>query len=109
LIDEGESSQQAAVREVGEETGVEAKVVKKIGYAKYVYTHPENGKIFKVVTFFLMEYVGDLPDGHDSETSEVAWLPYEEAYKKLSFGGEKQMLKETKELLESSETQPSLI
>lgn len=100
LIDEGESPQDTAIREVGEETGVEAKIVKKIGYAKYVYNHPENGKIFKVVTFYLMEYVRDLPDGHDYETSEVAWLPYDEVYKRLSFGGEKQMLKKAKELLE---------
>jgi len=34
---------------------------------------------------------------------------FEKAYKKLSFGGEKQMLKKAKELLESAETQPSLI
>src|SRR3990167_6716077 len=57
LIDKGESSQTAAIREVGEETGVEAKIIRKIGYAKYVYKHPENGRIFKEVTFYLMEYI----------------------------------------------------
>jgi len=101
LIDEGEFPEGTAVREVGEETGVEAKVVKKIGYAKYIYNHPENGRIFKVVTFYLMEYIRDLPDGHDHETSEVAWLPYEAAYKKLSFPGEKLIFKREKEIPES--------
>ena len=53
----------------------------------------------KFVTFYLMEWQKDLPEGHDTETSEVAWLPYDEAYKKLSFSGEKQILKKAKLLL----------
>jgi 8-oxo-dGTP pyrophosphatase MutT (NUDIX family) len=107
-IDKGESLEGAAIREVEEETGVGAKVVKKIGTIKYFYNHPKNGNILKFVTFYLMEFVKDLPDGHDEETSEVAWLPFEEAYKKLSFGGEKQILKKASEALLNT-SQPSLL
>ncbi len=94
-----ESLQKGALREVREEGGIEAKIVKKIGTAKYFFNAPDKGRILKFVTFYLMEYVGDLPEGYDEETSEIAWLPFEEAYKKLSFSGEKQILKKAKELL----------
>lgn len=94
-----ESLQKAALREVEEEGGVEAKIVKKIGTEKYFYNAPDKGRILKFVTFYLMEYIGDLPEGYDEETSEIAWLPFEKAYKKLSFSGEKQILKKAKELL----------
>jgi 8-oxo-dGTP pyrophosphatase MutT (NUDIX family) len=99
--------QKAALREVREEGGVEAKIVKKIGTEKYfyrlpsrpssAYNTPDKGKILKFVTFYLMEYVSDLSEGYDEETSEIAWLPFEEAYKKLSFSGEKQILKKAKD------------
>ncbi len=91
--------QATAVREVVEETGVKAEIIKKIGTLKYVYTHPERGKTLKFVTYFLMEWKSDLPGGFDGETSEIAWLPYGEAYKRLSFGKEKEVLKKANALL----------
>lgn len=93
------SLQIAALREVAEEGGIEAKIVKKIGTSFYTYPHPTRGKIMKFVTFYLMEYVGDLLEGHDTETSEVAWLSFDEALKTLSFSGEREMLRKAKELL----------
>lgn len=95
------SLQSAALREVAEEGGIEAKIIKKIGSEKYFFKHPIRGPILKFVTFYLMEYVRDLPEGHDSETSEVLWLSYDEAYKKISASGEKQMLRKARELLAS--------
>ena len=94
-----QSLQKSALREVREEGGVEAVIIKKIGTEKYFFNAPDRGKILKFVTFYLMEYVRDLPEGYDDETSEIAWLPFEEAYKKLSFTGEKQILEKAKELL----------
>lgn len=91
----------AAVREVWEEGGVKAKIVKKIGTVDFFYTHPARGRIMKFVTFFLMKYVSDNPAGFDGETSEIAWLPYEEAFRKLSFGREKEVLEKAKQLLDS--------
>lgn len=95
-----ESLQKAAIREVAEEGGIEAEIIKKIGTERYFFKHPERGQILKFVTFYLMEYVRDLPEGFDKETSEVLWLPFEETFKKLSFGGERQMLKKAKDLLQ---------
>ncbi|HKC04450.1 MAG TPA: NUDIX domain-containing protein [Patescibacteria group bacterium] len=93
------SLEKAALREVKEETGVEAKIVKKIGTSIYSFTDPKVGKIVKFVTFYLMEYVKDLPQGFDWETAEIVWLPFDEAKKQLSFGGEKEMLSKASELL----------
>ena len=98
--DEG-SLRKAALREVTEETGIEAKIIEKIGTIKYVFTDPARGRIMKFVTFYLMEYVKDSPEGFDGETSEIAWLPYDEALERLSFRGEKQVLKKANQLLAS--------
>lgn len=93
------SLQSAALREVEEETGVQAKIVKKIGTIKYSFTDPHRGKIFKFVTYYLMEHLRDLPQGFDTETSEIVWRPFDEAYKTLSFSNERQALKKAQELL----------
>ena len=98
-IDEGETTEAAALREVREEGGVEAKIIQKIETIKYFFTTPDKNKILKFVTFYLMEWQEDLPEGFDGETSEIAWLNYEEADKKLAYNGEKQMLKKAEELL----------
>lgn len=97
-----ESLKKAALREVEEEAGVKGQIIEKIGTSMYSYNDPKAGKILKFVTFFLMEFIKDLPEGFGWETSEVSWLPYSEAYKTLSFGGEKQMLKKAQNLLQSN-------
>lgn len=98
LLDHPEQTmEESALREVKEEGGVEAEIVEKIGYSKYVYTlHGE--KIFKVVTYFLMKYIsGDIKD-HDWEVSDIGWFDVEEALKKLNFSQDKVLLKKAAEL-----------
>jgi 8-oxo-dGTP pyrophosphatase MutT (NUDIX family) len=90
-----------ALREVAEEGGIKAEIVKKIGTSFFTYTDPKFGRVIKFVTFYLMKYIGDNPNGHDNETSEVSWLSYEAALKKLSFNGEKDMLRKANELFSS--------
>ncbi len=94
-----ESLQKAAIKEVNEEAGVEAKIIKKIGTIKYSFIHPTQGKILKFVTFYIMEWTNNLPQGFDNETAEVAWLAYAQAYKKLSFRQEKEVLEKANKLL----------
>lgn len=97
-LEAGESTEQAAIREVEEETGVKSEIVQKIGQSKYTLTKNEE-KIFKVVTIFLMQYIsGDL-NPQIEEVSNVIWLPYEEALKKLTYPGDKDLLKKAKELI----------
>jgi 8-oxo-dGTP pyrophosphatase MutT (NUDIX family) len=90
--------QEAAIREVREEGGVIAKIIKKIGTSKY-FMISTRGRVMKFVTFYLMEYVKDAPEGFCFETSEVIWLPFAEAYKKLTNLNEKGIIKKAQKLL----------
>ncbi len=97
LIDPGQTTQEAAIREVKEEGGVEAEIIDKVGYNKYVYTM-EGEKIFKVVTYFLMKYISGDPKDHDWEVSEAGWYTPEDALKQLSFSQDKALLKKALEM-----------
>ncbi len=97
LIDPGQTTKEAALREVREEGGIVAEITGKVGYSKYVYTF-ESEKIFKVVTYFLMKYVsGDIKD-HDWEVSDLGWYKPEDALKQLSFSQDKGLLKKALEI-----------
>ena len=94
LIDEGERGLETAVREVFEETGLRARVDRKLGDVRYVYTW--NGeRIFKVVSFFLLRTtggrIGALPAGMEVEVAEARWVPLDDAPAVLSYGGEREM------------------
>lgn len=97
LIDPGQTPEQAAVREVREEGGVDAEIIQKVGYSKYVYTLKRE-KIFKVVTYFLMKYLSGDPKDHDWEVSDIGWFEPEAALKKLTFSHDKELLKKALEL-----------
>lgn len=99
LVDPGQTTEEAAIREVKEEGGVEAEIVGKIGYNKYVYTF-EGEKIFKVVTYFLMKYLSGDPKDHDWEVSEANWYTPEDALKQLTFSQDKDLLKKALEMIE---------
>ena len=94
LIDPGERGADTAVRETYEETGVEGRVVRKLGDARYVYTW-QGERIFKVVSFFLLRPVrgrlGQLPAGMEVEVAEVRWLPLDDAPRLLAYKGEREM------------------
>lgn len=97
-VEKGETSEEAALREVKEETGIEAKIIQKIGETQYFYTR-EGEKRFKTAKFFLMEYVSGDGKEHDLETSAIEWLSYDEALKKLTFKDEKKILEKASVLL----------
>jgi 8-oxo-dGTP pyrophosphatase MutT (NUDIX family) len=94
LVGSGESPADTALREVVEETGVEGRLVEKLGDVRYVYTW-SGERVFKVVSFFLVRYVrgrlGDIPDRFRHEVAETRWLPLDEAPKLLSYKGEREM------------------
>ena len=94
LIGPGESAADAAVREVAEETGVEGRLVEKLGDIRYVYTW-RGERVFKVVSFFLVRYIrgrlGDVPEAFRHEVAEARWLPLAEAPRLLSYKGEREM------------------
>ena len=94
LIDDGEPPEETALREVAEETGVEGRLVGKLGDVRYVYTW-RGERVFKVVSFYLVRYsrgrLGDLPSATAHEVAEARWLPLDEAAKLLAYKGEREM------------------
>jgi 8-oxo-dGTP pyrophosphatase MutT (NUDIX family) len=94
-IDPGESPAETAVREVREETGVESRLVEKLGDVRYVYTRRGGARIFKVVSFFLLRAgrgrIGEIDESMRIEVAEARWLPLEEAPRLLAYGGEREM------------------
>jgi 8-oxo-dGTP pyrophosphatase MutT (NUDIX family) len=88
--DGSESAADAALREVREETGVEATLVEKLGDIRYWYMRGGR-RISKVVSFFLLDYVrGELED-HDHEVEHAEWMALEDAARALTYRGERDM------------------
>jgi 8-oxo-dGTP pyrophosphatase MutT (NUDIX family) len=94
LIGPGEKPEEAALREVAEETGVEARLVTKLGDIRYVYTWAGE-RVFKVVSFYLLRYrrgrLGQIAPEQEIEVEEARWLPLDEAPKLLAYRGEREM------------------
>jgi 8-oxo-dGTP pyrophosphatase MutT (NUDIX family) len=94
IIGDGEKPEDTALREVAEETGVQARLVVKLGDIRYVYTWAGE-RVFKVVSFYLLRYsrgrLGDLPPETAFEVAEARWLPLEEAPGLLAYKGEREM------------------
>jgi 8-oxo-dGTP pyrophosphatase MutT (NUDIX family) len=90
-LDGNETPEQAARREITEETGVYADLVEELGDVSYRYER-RGKRIKKVVRFFLFQYVsGDVAD-HDHEIEEARWIPLTDAVQELTYAGEREMV-----------------
>ncbi len=93
-VERGESITAAALREVLEETGCTARIVGPPDFCEY-----EVGGIPKVVAFFPMQFEREGPLRDAGEVRTVHWLPPEEARRRLSHAGERDVV--TRVLMES--------
>src|SRR3954453_22593000 len=93
-----ESAADAALREVREETGVDARVVEKLGDVRYWYMR-RGRRIAKVVSFFLLDYVSGRLDDHDHEVEQAEWMALEDAARRLTYQGERDMAAAAERLL----------
>jgi ADP-ribose pyrophosphatase YjhB (NUDIX family) len=96
---EGESVKDTALREVKEETGVDAKILEKIkNPAGYFYVW-KGEKRYKTVYYFLMEYLGGDITKHDFEMSKVEWWDEEKVKRDLTYKSDKEAFKEALKLI----------
>jgi 8-oxo-dGTP pyrophosphatase MutT (NUDIX family) len=87
----GERPEATAAREVREETGVDARIVERLGEVRYRYRR-DGVRVLKTVGFYLCDYLsGDTAD-HDHEVDEARWMPLERARTELTYPGEREMI-----------------
>ena len=97
LVDRNERPEQAAVREVKEETGVDAELIAKLSDIRYMYVRSwgNRQRVFKVVSFYLLRYqdgeIGDIGPEMRIEVRRAAWLELEEAPRRLTHRGEREV------------------
>jgi len=102
LVDKGESTEDAAIREVREEAGIETEIMTRIDKVEYWYFWKENGqriRYHKFVYFYLLRYkAGDVRD-HDHEVNDARWVDIDNAIEMLAFDSEKKIMEKAKELI----------
>ncbi len=102
LVGRGETPEEAALREVGEETGLACEVVAELERVEYWYFSKGGARrlrFHKFVHFYLMRYLSGDVSGHDDEVNEARWVALEEAEGMLAFKGERKALREAREML----------
>ncbi len=93
-----ETKEDAALREVREETGVIGKILKPLSPIAYWYIW-EKERIKKTVYYFLMEYIsGDISE-HDMEMENVEWIPVDEVEERLTFKADQKVWSEAQKLI----------
>jgi len=99
-VEPGESLEDAALREVKEETGVTARIIDKLGDIQYqFYSKEESAQIQKTVHFYLMEYLSGNTTDHDHEVDEVGWFSLEEAGARMTYPTERTIFQKGSERL----------
>ena len=97
-IEPGETREQAAIREVREETGLEGEILAELGAVDYSFV--SNGKrIHKTVHHFLMQRTGGEISTDDAEVAAVELVPISELNERLVYADERSLLDRVTELL----------
>jgi len=103
-LEAGETIINAAMREAREETGLEVEVIEPLGDTSYVYSWRDRPRgpitrIAKRVHFFLMRSIGGDPSQHDGEIDQVVWLSFEDALRRASHRGERELIAKARDAL----------
>jgi len=97
-IEAGESAEEAAVREVAEETGIVGRIVGRLGTIDFWFM-ADGRRVHKTVHHFLLRAEsGELSDA-DVEVAAVAWVPLDEISSRLAYEDERALLVRVPELL----------
>ncbi len=95
-LEAGETPEQAAVREIEEETGIRGRILDALGTIDYWFS-AEGRRIHKLVHHFLLEATGgtlSIEGDPDQEAVDVAWVPLEELGALLAFPNERRIARE---------------
>ena len=96
-IEAGETIEDAARREVAEETGIVGRVVAPLGVVDFWFV-AEDRRVHKTVHHYLLAAEGGELSDADVEVTEVAWVPLGEVRQRLAYVGERRLLASTQDL-----------
>jgi len=95
----GESLEETALREVREETGLEVRIVDKVGVVEYWFAR-QGTRYHKWVHHYLMEATGGDTNNHDVEYDRVEWRDSRAALRRLTFKNEADMVAKALKMIE---------
>jgi 8-oxo-dGTP pyrophosphatase MutT (NUDIX family) len=98
LVEAGEEPDETAVREVKEETGLDARILSSLGEISYWYVWGGE-RVRKRVAFFLMEATGGDISEHDHEMEEIRWFALEQAPRRSTYPTERGVIRRAVEAL----------
>jgi 8-oxo-dGTP pyrophosphatase MutT (NUDIX family) len=101
LVEPNEDPAATAVREVREETGLDAEIDAPLGDVSYFYVW-EGERVRKTVTFFLMHATGGDIARHDHEMEEVRWFPFANAVRRADYRSERDVIERAGERLRAA-------
>ena len=87
----GERTEETALREVAEETGLEVAILERLGSIDYWFAQ-QGRRIHKTVHYFLMTATGGDLVRHDHEFDEVRWVGLTEAETLMSHETERRLV-----------------
>jgi 8-oxo-dGTP diphosphatase len=93
-----QTKEETAIREVREETGADAKILRALTPVTYWFVFEEE-KIKKTVYYFIMEFMGGDITKHDHEMENVEWIDVDLVEKRLTYPSDKKVWKEARELI----------
>jgi ADP-ribose pyrophosphatase YjhB (NUDIX family) len=100
-IEAGETAEQAAVREVEEETGIAGVILAELGTIDFWFV-AEGRRIHKTVRHYLLRAIGGELSDADIEVSEVAWVPLPDIRAQLAYPDERGLVDTAGRLLADS-------
>ena len=98
-IEQGETAEQTAIREVAEETGIHGHVLAALGSIDYWFV-TEGRRVHKTVHHYLLRFSGGQLCDEDLEVTEVAWVPVTELPDRLAYADERRLARVAHELID---------
>ena len=100
-LEAGETLEQAAIREVAEETGIRGSIIGSLGTIDFWFV-VEGRRVHKTVHHYLMRAIGGELSDDDVEVTEVAWFPLSDISEQLAYSDERGLLDQACRLLKDS-------
>lgn len=100
-VEPGETAEEAAIREIEEETGIRGEILASLGTIDFWFI-ADGRRVHKTVHHFLLRAVGGELSDADIEVAEVAWVPLPQITEQLAYPDERGLVDAAGQLLAES-------